>query len=1034
MPTNATANIPPICLSAEPGGLHQMVERVAIRFPGRVAIKARDRTLSYGELDAVSTRWAAPLASAGVGPSTCAPILMPRSVDLVLSLLAVLKTGASFALLDRQWPRAQLESVLSELGSPLVIAPHDATPVNGAQIWSPPGDAGGTRGFHRPPVGPGAACCVFFTSGTSGWPKGVIVPHRAISRLFVANTFASFDEHTIIPLSAATPWDAFALELWGGLLHGGTAVVVAEPFLTPEILRRVIREDGVNTVWLTTSLFNMIVDEDRAAFDGLGQVLVGGERLSTDHVRRFMDQHPRVALTNGYGPVESTIFASAHRVVPMDHLRPGGIPLGVCVPGTQVYILDADRECGRDQEGEICIAGDGLAIEYLGDPDLTATKFTTVTLDGRPTRVYRTGDLGVWRSPDGLLEFHGRADRQVKVRGHRVEPAEIENAIVRLSPAVRACRVVPRRNPRDQSYELVAFCIPRVKGDQLSGLSEAIAMQLPAYQRQAQLVVVGEFPLNDRGKISDTRLLEQATRARDHQTGQGGSGQETAGSVQDLVSTTFAAVLGFSPVPRNTSFFALGGSSLDAGRVCARLGHQTGLALPVSQFYRHQTVAELASWLEQLAGGSKPPMTREPDAGIPLTALQTAFLLRDIVEPDGRTNHCLVAWRIDGQVNMAALDRAILGVHQRQEALRAAYTLEPRPHASLADGPAPILRVLRPAESFGSAIASLTAELAQPFYPSSGLVWRTALVPISSGQSSIFGCSVHHVAFDGWSEAVLAYDLSTGYNGGPAEALPPSLEKLAFHRRIRLQQADTAAQVSALSAILAGVPEMAWPARGVPGAQGPVGCVRGALSSSACDRIARLGRLRGTTRFPVLLTAWSWALRDVTSASDIAVGVPVSDRAFAGQGRTIGCHLVTVPVRLRDAPARTQPGDQFAVGVDQTAQQVDLAMACQDAPLDEITRRLRLNTSGRWPLYQTIFALQDNRFPVLEFQGVGTTLLRLPYLEIPTELHCELWPQPIGGMAVEITFQPRRVAPQIAQELLDALTSLLEQPELGPAL
>ncbi|MGW3166870.1 AMP-binding protein [Streptomyces sp. NPDC001142] len=1027
--------------SSADGGLHGAFSRIARAVPEATAIRAHGSELSYSELDTVSDTWAESLAQQGVGPGTYVPVLLPRSPELVLAVLAVLKTGAAYALLDAEWPEARLRELLRTLRSPLLIGGDDAEPTGNVPRWVPPqGGLADTVGFAPAAVRSSEAACVFFTSGTTGQPKGVVVPHSAILRLFVADTFASFDATTVIPLASATPWDAFALELWGALLGGGVGVVVEEPFLTPATLRRVIAEDGVNTVWFTSSLFNMIVDEDLTAFTGLQQILVGGEQLSAGHIGRFMEHHPRIDLTNGYGPVESTVFASTHRISPGDHLRPGGVPLGVCVPGTRVYVLDGDRQCGRDEEGEICVSGDGLALEYLGAPELTAERFTTVELDGRLRRVYRTGDLGMWAFPDGLLMFRGRADRQVKVRGHRVEPAEIEGAIEKWSAEVASCRVIPKPDQDGQFAELVAFCMPTTPGQDLSAVRRVVAEHLPPYQVPAQVVPVREFPLTDRGKIDGKRLLALAGQAAAAGTEQGPPGEADACTrTEAVVAEVFCSVLGRPAVPRDVSFFDLGGTSLAAGRVCARLAGSMGMALPVSRLYRSPSVATLASWLDAVGVRTFPgstPQEREDEA--PLTSMQVSMLLRDVVNPDGLSNHCLVVWRLEGQVDLEALDDAVLAVHARQEAIRAAYSLEPRPHACLVDVEAPPLRVLSPAATPQEAQEQLRKVLSEPFEPDKGIVWSAALVPIGEGDTSLFGCSFHHAAFDGFSEAVLAEDLAIAYNAESPGLPPPGLARLARYRAARTTSAEVAWQVETLTRAMAGVPEVEW-SRTRDGAAslaaGEPEHVRsryGRLDAAVGARLAAFVAEQGVTRFTFLLTAWAWAMADVLGTMDLAVGVPMSDRSANSDHRAIGCHLATLPVRLAEPIAVRSAAGSFEEALAATRRVGDTALACHDAPMGEVMSRLNPPATGRTPLYQVIFALQDNRHAELPLNGLRSQFTRQPYPDLPTELHCEVWPEPDGAITVEVAYLTGCVPEEDARALLDAFVRHVRQA-LGDA-
>jgi mycobactin peptide synthetase MbtE len=488
--------------SASEGGLHEAVAAVARRRPEAVALVFEGRRISYAELDGTADAWAASLARAGVGRGDVVPIRLPRGPELVIALLAVLKTGAAYALLDVAWSSARVRDVVATLGAKLVIDDVDAVG------WTP-GDAQRTD-FTPATVDGADPCCVFFTSGTTGEPKGVLTTHRATARLFGdgagAGGFAHFDENTVMPLAAPVVWDAFSLELWAVLLSGGTSLIVPEPALSAGALRAGVARHGVDSIWLTSSLFNQIVDEDTAAFTGVRQVLVGGERLSPAHVARFLRAHPDIALHNGYGPVESVVFATTHRVTAADTARSDGIPIGRPVPGTTIHVLDGDRPCAIGAPGEICVSGDGLALHYLGDPGLTADRFAEIRLAGRKVRVYRTGDLGVWGA-NGVLRYLGRADRQVKIRGHRVEPAGVERQIEQLA-AVHRCRIVPRRDTSGNAVDLVAFCTPAEPGAPLDTEIDALGSTMDPHHRPAAVVPVREFPLTPQGKLNERALLD----------------------------------------------------------------------------------------------------------------------------------------------------------------------------------------------------------------------------------------------------------------------------------------------------------------------------------------------------------------------------------------------------------------------------------------------------------------------------------------------------------------------------------------------
>ncbi|MDX3523626.1 amino acid adenylation domain-containing protein [Streptomyces scabiei] len=1026
-------------------GLHDVFAAQAAAEPRRIALIAGNSRLSYGELDVRAERWADRLAAAGVRPGHLVPILMPRSVDLVAALLAVLKCGAAYALLDPQWPPTRLDTVVEQLRPPLVVArPGTQAPLS-APLWDPSDD--NPRQIPAPraavTVRDSDACCVFFTSGTTGRPKAVVTPHRATARLFRPGTFARFDHDTVLPLAAALPWDAFTLELWAALHNGGTCVLIDEPFLTAQSLRTSVTDHGVNTAWLTSSLFNLIVDEDLSALSGLSQLMIGGERLSARHVGRFLDRFPGTALINGYGPVESTVFTTTHRVTVEDCARPNGIPLGRAVPGTAVFVLDGDRPCAAGEPGEICVAGDGLAHGYHGEPGLTAEKFTDVDIVGERVRLYRTGDLGV-RDENGIIEFLGRLDRQVKVRGNRVEPAEVERQIVRLAPTVADCRVVPRWNELGGAFELVAFCVPhRITGAQqvttadtpadvcagvsadvsadvpthvLADVSATVARHLPSHQRPVTVAVVDAFPLTGTGKLDDRALLASLPGTPDD-THRDLADGPVGGVVDDpqvrLVSEAFAAVLGRRSVSPLASFFELGGSSLQAARACTRIGKRTGRPVPLPVLYEHPSAERLGTWLRSTpaADATTPP----PIGDIPLTPMELVFLTRHLTTPQELSQYCLMTWHLDDRLDPDTLEAAVAAVHERHEALRTAFRVEPRPHAEVTAISAPPLERLDAVATVDEAVVALRALFAEPLEPQDADLWRTALVPVNDRGGWLFGLLVHHIVFDGRSESVLARDLSDAYAGRDPGPVPPTLaERTALTARTAAATAvtDPAARTARARQEFHDVPELRWPE---PAGSGESGTRHLARSVPAC-LVAGLdarGAALGASRFVVLLSAWADTLAEICGQRDFAVGVPVAERALPELDHAVGCLIDMVAVRLRGAAVAGG-----ADGIRETRQLVHQAFGRGAVPFAAVAEGAA-TPPGRPPVFQTLFALQDNPPPRLDLPGIVSTHLRQPYPALPLELHLEVWPDQDGTLDVVLSYRCEAVAETTARKLLD---------------
>ncbi|WP_405800098.1 amino acid adenylation domain-containing protein [Streptomyces sp. NBC_01506] len=520
--------------------IHEAVASQARIRPDATALVFAGRPVSYRTLDLAAEAYAVELGRLGVGPGQRVPVLLPRSPQLVAVVLAVLKRGAAYAALDPKLPADRLRTVLGMLAPPVVVGrslPAGSSPgtdVDAHAVWTPPDEELSEAAVRAPEPDPEpdpdpdtaqavdgtAPATVFFTSGTTGTPKGVLSPHRATTRLFGPDGFADFGPGRVMPQAAPVSWDAFTLELWSMLTTGGTVVLIDGDYFLPDDLAELVASTGLDTIWLTAALFNLFVDEDPDCFTGLRQVFTGGERLSAPHIRSFLARHPGITLLNGYGPVECCVFVTTHRIRPADCEAEYGIPLGTAVPGTAIHILDSDAgsEVPPGALGEICVSGEGLADGYLGNELATAESFATFDPGTGPRRIYRTGDLGRLDS-DGLLHFHGRADRQIKISGHRVEPAETEAAALRLA-GIRECAVLPMAGESGAYERLAMFYTEEPLGGTEAGngtdgagaepdaVRKALSAVLPRAQVPDEVRRIVSFPRTPNGKIDIAALLD----------------------------------------------------------------------------------------------------------------------------------------------------------------------------------------------------------------------------------------------------------------------------------------------------------------------------------------------------------------------------------------------------------------------------------------------------------------------------------------------------------------------------------------------
>jgi amino acid adenylation domain-containing protein len=448
---------------------------------------------------------------------------------------------------------------------------------------------------------------VMYTSGTTGEPKGVMIPHRAINRLVINTNYVQISSDDRILQTGALGFDASTFEIWGALLNGASICRPPEnSLLDVGKMKQLTHSTGTSILWLTSSLFNQYVDSDVTVFEGLRHILVGGERLSPTHVNQVRLRFPQLTLTNGYGPTENTTFTSYHHI---DTTYNGEIPIGVPVANSEVWILDEEQALvPLGVVGEICAGGDGLALGYLNDPELTEQKFINHPFSPGE-RLYRTGDLGRWL-PGGTIEYRGRIDSQLKVRGHRIESGEVETQMALCEGVKQA--VVIGRDLGDGMQTLLGY-MTGTRALDMEDMREEMRQVLPEYMVPSYLIELEELPLTPNGKVDRKRLPSPTTQ----RSQQSGSKRPLVGPVEQELGGIWEEVLGVSTIGPTDSFFDAGGHSLRLSKMVTATQEHFGVEIPLSAAFRAPTIRQLAILLEENAKFG----IREVDSVlVPLTA------------------------------------------------------------------------------------------------------------------------------------------------------------------------------------------------------------------------------------------------------------------------------------------------------------------------------------------------------------------------------------------------------------------------------
>jgi aspartate racemase len=576
--------------------IQQVFGKEAALRPDALAIVSGGTRMTYAELDGTSNRLARILRSEGVGADVPVGILAERSPEMIVGLLAILKAGGAYVPLDRSLPAERLQLMLRDTGARVLLVHGElpaALPSEGMSVIRLDRWQGESRAGDDVPVpqvtGPENLAYIMYTSGSTGRPKGVMIPHRAVVRLVKGTDYCSFGPEEVFLQLAPISFDASTFEIWGALLNGARLVIAPPQPPSFEQLGTVIASTGITTLWLTSAMFNQVVDHRPDALRGVKQLLTGGDVLSVPHVIRFLEKQPGTRLINGYGPTENTTFSCCYSISGVPPFAVS-IPIGRPIANSRAYILDKQMTpVPVGVPGELCVGGDGLARGYLNLPDLTSGRFVHVALGGAEgSRLYRTGDRARFL-PDGRIEFLGRFDDQVKIRGYRIEPGEIE-CVLGEHPSVGAVVVIVREDVQGEK-RLVAYCVLR-GGESATGpeLLAYLKTRLPDYMVPSSAVILASLPLNASGKV-DRRALPPPEFPEAEPTDAQDSPLSPA---EEALAGIWSEILGGASVGVNDNFFELGGHSLLAMRVISRVRDVFRIEIPLLTLFEHPTVAGLA--------------------------------------------------------------------------------------------------------------------------------------------------------------------------------------------------------------------------------------------------------------------------------------------------------------------------------------------------------------------------------------------------------------------------------------------------------
>lgn len=907
-----------------------------------------------------------------------------RSAMFVSAMLGALKAGAAYVPLDPNDPRERLVYLCSDSGVRAVLTTNTtqfepcpalpAVPVANLQ----PGRPSKLSPLAETSRPPGELACVLYTSGSTGAPKGVAVLQSAIANLVKGDDYVPLGAAHRIGHFASTSFDASTFEIWGSLLHGGT-LVIAPPHVVmdPAALASAIRAERVDTAFVTTALFNELAHQQPEGLRTMGAILFGGEAVNNAAVRTVLERGAPTRLLHVYGPTENTTFSTWQPVEEIPGTTP--VPIGRPIANTAAYVLDENLQPVSDGEtGELYLAGAGLALGYVGRMAQTAERFVANPFAAPTSRMYRTGDI-VRRLADAALEFVGRIDHQVKIRGHRVELGEVEAALRGVN-GVKDALVVPRGE--GSARLLVAYVVGDPGVCDADSLRAEVSTRLPAYMVPSGFVPLAALPMSSNGKV-DRKALPEWRHTHDQ--------TPARSDAEAIVCAVFGEVLDVTTVGPHDDFFALGGTSLLASRALSSVRAKLRGEITLRSFLEQPTASAVAAVMlrEQVAIADTFAPTASDDGGpdtTPLSTGQQRMWFLQQLEPQNTAYHFTATVTLEGAVDPRALERALEQVVMRHPIFRTTFhevgeqllqLVHASPSTVLPDG---VVDVSTQGELEQEAIIARAA--AMPFALDCLPLVRWTLLR-ASAQRYVLIHNEHHIIHDGWSFYLLLSDLTRMYNAivrdrSSKAALEPAprftFADFVYWERSWLQSSDSQRQLAFWSACLADAPAgLDLPYR-APGRRTEL--FRGSVTRidvppPLATRLREFSSARGVSLFVVMLAGYVALLRRYTGQTDITIGSGFANRRRPEFHDVVGMFVNPLALRFTD------PGDPTFLDLVTLTRQVVLdAWENQECPFEKVVealsppRDIRIN-----PFFQTMFSFHDAPLTAVPMDGVEMSVI-----------------------------------------------------------
>ncbi|NOQ27705.1 MAG: amino acid adenylation domain-containing protein, partial [Bacteroidales bacterium] len=860
------------------------------RFSKKIALEDKDNSYSYQDLDEELNKIANYLIKRGVTEDQLVGLMAGRSSDMIIGILGILKTGGAYVPIDPAYPKERVNQLIEDSGINILLSTEqidfECNLLGGIINISDLEINESSTDLSLPNISSNNIAYVMYTSGSTGTPKGVVIEQKSVLRLVQNNQFFPFHSEQKILLTGAPVFDATTFEIWGALLNGGSLYIASnEVIINSELLGECIRKNSITSLWLTSSLFNQLLDQDESIFDTLKFLLVGGDVLSVKHINKIRSGNSELVIINGYGPTENTTFSTTFNI---EKQYESNISIGKPISNSTAYIFDKSNKLQAvGVPGELLVGGDGLAREYLNNPELTREKF--IENPYKPEeRLYKTGDLARWL-PDGNIEFLGRIDQQVKIRGFRIELGEIESTLLKHENIKES--VVLSIEENNEKY-LCAYIVSKEELDH-EELRTYISSQLPDYMLPSYFVELESLPLTTNGKVNRKVLPSPEIKAGDDYVA-------PSNEIEVKLLEIWSEVLNIEKeeISTTANFFAVGGHSLKATVLTSKIHKEIGVEFPLRDVFLHSTIKSQASQIEK---STKKEFVRIPKAKehsyYPLSPAQKRLYVLQQFDLTSTAYNMPGIISLGKEADKSKIKEAFKQLINRHESFRTSINVVDHEPVQIISKEVDFK--LEELSIENTELENVRNKFIKPFDLSKAPFLRVAIVDIK-GEDSLLMVDMHHIISDGTSHSVLEQEFQALLSGEELSPLPLQYKDYSEWQNSKEQQELIKNQEQYwLNKFEGEIPVLNLPSDYArPLVQSHEGAtVNFVLSKEETEGLRFFTEENDLTMYMSLLSVFSILLRKLSGQDDIIVGTPIAGRNHADLENIVGMFVNTLSIR-----------------------------------------------------------------------------------------------------------------------------------------